>query len=95
MESTFISVLPQLGVAGAAIFVMYLMYKDSSQRFAEKDTILIEQVEKHESTMKEHQNYMREQHSQTMVQLNNASRVIEENVRMNERVINYIEKGGR
>ncbi|UOF78883.1 hypothetical protein [Caudoviricetes sp.] len=92
MESAIISSIPQLGTAGAAILVLYLMYKDSSQRFAEKDQLLIEQVEKHESTMKEHQLYMREQHSQTMVQLNNATRVIEENMKLNERVVSHLDK---
>lgn len=91
MESAFISILPQLGVAGAAIFVMYLMYKDSSQRFVEKDEMLISQVDKHEETLKEHQNYMREVHASTMVQLNHASKVIEESVRSQERVINFLD----
>ena len=92
MESAFVSVLPQLGVAGAAIFVMYLMYKDASQRFSEKDDDLLSQVTKHEETLKEHQKYMREVHASTMVQLNHASKVIEDSVRSHERVIAFLDK---
>lgn len=92
MEAAIISVLPQLGTAGAAILVLYLMYKDASQRFAEKDDDLLAQVEKHEATLKEHQTYMREVHSSTMVQLNHASKVIEESVRSHERVVAFLDK---
>lgn len=91
MEAAIISVLPQLGTAGAAILVLYLMYKDASQRFAEKDAMLISQVDKHEDTLKEHQEYMREVHASTMVQLNHASKVIEESVRSHERVISFLD----
>lgn len=92
MEAAIISVLPQLGTAGAAILVLYLTYKDASQRFAEKDQVLIDQVEKHEQTLKEHQTYMREVHASTMVQLNHASKVIEESVRSHERVVQFLDK---
>lgn len=92
MEAAIISVLPQLGTAGAAILVMYLMYKDASQRFAEKDQTLLIQVDKHEETLKEHQRYMREVHSSTMVQLNHASKVIEESVKSQERVIQFLDR---
>jgi len=92
METAFVSVLPQLGVAGASIFVMYLMYKDASQRFSEKDDVLIAQVDKHEDTLKEHQKYMREVHASTMVQLNHASKVIEESVRSHERIVAFLDK---
>lgn len=92
MESEIVTALPQLGVAGAAIWVMYLMYKESSARFADKDTLLITEVEKHQKTQESHQAYMREVHSSTMTQLAHASRVIEDNVKAYERVISYIDK---
>ena len=87
-----VTALPQLGVAGAAILVMYLMYKDSSARFEAKDKLLVEEVAKHQNTQKEHQAYMREVHASTMVQLNNASKVIEDNVKAYERVISLLDK---
>lgn len=87
-----ITALPQLGIAGAAILVMYLMYKDSSARFAAKDLLLVAEVEKHQETQAEHQKYMREVHAQTMVQLSNASKVIEDNVKAYERVINILDQ---
>ena len=71
---------------------MYLMYRDSSARFAEKDKIVMGQVEKHENTLKEHQAYMRETHQSTMVQLNHASKVIEDNIKAYERVIHVLDK---
>ena len=87
-----ITALPQLGIAGAAILVMYLMYKDSSARFEAKDKLMVAEVEKHQATQNEHQKYMREVHSQTMIQLSNASKVIEDNVKAYERVINILDK---
>ena len=87
-----ITALPQLGIAGAAILVMYMMYKDSSARFEQKDQLLIHQVEKHETTLKENQVYLREVHASTMSQLSHASRVIEDNVKAYERVINVLDK---
>lgn len=92
MEGELVSALPQLGIAGAAIWVMYLMYKDSSARFAEKDTLLLEQVEKHSESQKEHQQYIKDVHGSTMIQLNNASRVIEDNIKAYERVIGFLDK---
>lgn len=92
MESEIVSALPQLGIAGAAIWVMYLMYKDSSARFAEKDALLLKQVEKHSNSQDKHQQYIKDVHSSTMIQLNNASRVIEDNIKAYERVIAYIDK---
>ena len=92
MESEIVSALPQLGVAGAAIWVMYLMYKDSSARFADKDALLIVEVEKHQKTQESHQSYMKEVHLSTMTQLAHASRVIEDNVKAYERVISFIDK---
>lgn len=87
-----ITAIPQLGIAGAAIAVMYLMYKDSSARFEAKDILLVKEVEKHQSTQTEHQRYMREVHANTMVQLQNASKVIEDNVKAYERVISLLDK---
>ena len=87
-----ITALPQLGIAGAAILVLYLMYKDSSARFEAKDLLLVKEVEKHQATQAEHQKYMREVHAQTMVQLSNASKVIEDNVKAYERVINILDQ---
>lgn len=92
MESEIINAVPQLGIAGAAIYVMYLMYKDASNRFAEKDKILMEQVEKHTTTMRAHQDYVQEVHQSTLKQLAHASKVIEENIKSHERVINYLDK---
>lgn len=92
MESQIVQAIPQLGIAGAAIYVMYLMYKDSSSRFEKKDLLLIAEVEKHQTTQAEHQEYMREVHASTMVQLNNASKVIEDNVKAYERVISILDK---
>lgn len=80
-----ITALPQLGIAGAAILVMYLMYKESQAR-------LIAEVEKHQNTLKEHTAYMQEVHQSTMVQLAHASKVIEDNVKAYERVINYLDR---
>jgi len=87
-----ITALPQLGIAGAAILVLYLQFKDASERAEKKDELLITEVEKHQETQQEHQAYMREVHSSTMVQLNNASKVIEDNVKAYERVINLLDK---
>jgi len=87
-----ITALPQLGIAGAAILVLYLQFKDASERAEKKDELLITEVEKHQETQQEHQAYMREVHSSTMVQLNNASKVIEDNVKEYERVINLLDK---
>lgn len=92
MEAAIVSSLPQLGVAGASILVMYLMYKDASARSTAKDDILIKQVEKHEATLKGNQEYMKEVHASTMTQLAHASRVIEDNVKAYERVISYIDR---
>lgn len=89
MESAIVSSLPQLGIAGAAILVMYLMYKDASNRFAEKDQILLEQVARHETTLKEQQNHMKEVHVSTMVQLDHATKVMGDNVKAYERVIAF------
>lgn len=92
MEAAIVSSLPQLGVAGASILVMYLMYKDAAARASSKDELLIKQVEKHEVTLKENQVYLREVHASTMSQLSHASRVIEDNVKAYERVISYIDR---
>ncbi len=92
MEEAIISAIPQLGIAGAAMFVLYMQYKDGSNRHAEKDKSLLEEVGKHQETFKEHQKYMREVHGSTMTQLNNASRVIEDNVKAYERVMKMLDK---
>ena len=92
MESAFINAIPQLGVAGAAIAVMYLMYKDAATRLTQKDETLVVQVEKHEETLKAHQEYLKEVHASTMAQLNHASKVIEDNIKSHERVIGMLDK---
>lgn len=68
------------------------MYKDSSERFAAKDELLIREVAKHQDTLKEHSEYMREVHQSTMAQLNHASTVIEDNVKVYERVISILDR---
>lgn len=86
-----ITALPQLGIAGASILVLYLMYKDSSARFDTKDQLLLKEVEKHQTTLKEHTEYMREVHQSTLIQLNHASKVIEDNIKAYERVISFLD----
>lgn len=92
LEEAIITALPQLGVAGASIIVMYLMYKDAATRLSVKDETLMKQVNKHEGTLREHQSYMKEIHTNTMIQLNHASKVIEDNIRSHERVISMLDK---
>lgn len=84
MEASILPVITQLGVAAFAIYIMYMMYKDSSSRMDKKDDVLLEQIE-------DQKRYMREVHSSTVTQLTHASRVIEDNIKAYERVINVLD----
>lgn len=91
MEAQFISALPQLGVAGVAIWVMYLMYKLSDIRFREKDETLMVQVAKHEDTLRKHHEYMKEVQQNLATQIVNSNRIMENNVKAYERVISHLD----
>lgn len=84
MESELISALPQLGVAGFAIYILWLTSK-------RKDADFIEQVNAHHETMEKHSEYIKEVHQGTITQLNHASRVIEDNIKAYERVIKHLD----
>ena len=84
MEAEIISAIPQLGVAGFAIYILWITSKRKDQEF-------IDEVRAHRETMNKHHSYVQEVHQSTLTQLSHASRVIEDNVKAYERVIRHLD----
>lgn len=92
METGILPIIAQLGVAAFAIYIMYQMYLKTDARLAQKDEVVLDEVRQHRKTLLAHQLYVQEAHNSTLVQLSHASKVIQENVKAYERVINYMDK---
>lgn len=107
MESVIIQSIPNLGIAGICLYIMYLQHRSHSQRAKEKDDVhyaqlksfteLIEKKdERHTQDIKEQVNAAREIERDirhTIIREMSASReVLAENAKLMAKIISFLEK---
>lgn len=78
MEPSITQLLPNLGIAGFAIWIMWKMYDTSQRRFKEKDQEFIGEINKRDASFRELEKEVRTSIMSQLAENTNAmSRVID------------------